>query len=418
MSALKRLIGLDGFRYTYFQFLIFRSVLGCYLFVHFVMLIPYAPELFSYQGLIPDPSLFPTYRIFPNLLSFFDSPLSAQIFVSVLTLLSVFLLIGWKQNWVAFFLWYGWACLFNRNIFIGNPGLPFVGWILLALTLIPERKVKEKVTGLKGDSAWEFPPGLFWGAWLIMSFGYTLSGIHKLSSPSWVDGTAIAKLLENPLARDVPWREWLMSAPTWVTRGLTYGSLILEISFLPFSIYRVTRPWVWTAMIGMHLGILTLVSFADLTLGVLLIHAMTFDSRWLAPTPRKKPRELVLFFDGVCGLCSSVVDFVLSEDREERFIFSPLQSEYATQRLTSQQTQNLESLVLIEEGKVYEKSDAVIRIGLNLGGIYRTAGLFRTIPRSLRDKIYDYVAKHRYRWFGKQETCRLPTPAEKTRFRL
>jgi predicted DCC family thiol-disulfide oxidoreductase YuxK len=124
----------------------------------------------------------------------------------------------------------------------------------------------------------------------------------------------------------------------------------------------------------------------------------------------------VLFFDGVCGLCNSVVDFILEKDRESRFKFSPLQSNYAAQRLTLEQTKDLKSLVLIEDGKVFEKSDAVIRISMHLGGFWHLGALLRVFPKFLRDLGYRTIAANRYRWFGKKESCRFPTAQERERF--
>lgn len=406
-------MGLEKIQYTYRQFSLFRIILGSYLFLHFINLIPYGPELFSREGLIPDPSLQGTYGIFPNILNHLDSALGSQLFLGGLTLLSLTFIADWKRPWVSVSLWYGWACLFNRNIFIGNPGLPFVGWLLLACALIPTRKMGENL-GQK-HVEWKMPPLLFWGAWFMMAAGYTVSGIHKMGSPSWANGTAILRLLENPLARDVPWREWLLAGPTSIPIVMTYLSLALETLFFPLALFRWTRPWVWLAMVGMHFGILSLIGFADLTWGVLMIHFFTFDARWLSPV-KAQSKELILFFDGVCGLCNSFVDFVMSEDVEHQFKFSPLQGPLAASRLSPAQTSDLKSLILIEGDHVLQKSDAVLRICSYLGGIWRLTEVFYLLPKPLRDSLYSFVAQHRYRVFGKKDTCRFPTSEERARF--
>ncbi len=411
LDMIKSAIGLSQpLNYSKWQFRLFRIIFGIYLIIHFTMLIPYGPELFSRTGLIANPEWIPTYSLFPNLLLLFDTPLGTQLFLGALAALAMLFTVGWKRPWIAFVLWYGWACLLNRNIFINNPGLPMVGWILLACALIPDDKENPN-----SNTPWEMPAALFWGAWFIMAFGYTVSGIHKMSSPSWPDGTAILRLLQNPLARDVPWREWLLLGPQWIFNGMTYFSLGLELFFLPLALFVWTRPWVWLAMVGMHLGILSLVSFADLTTGVLMIHLFTFDSRWIKPCG-KRPQELILFFDGVCGLCNSAVDFVMAEDREKRFKFSALQSGFAAQKLRPEQIRNLQSMVVSRDGKIFEKSNAVLEICAQLGGVWRLAEIFRIIPDSIRDAVYSFVATNRYRWFGKRETCRMPTLEERARF--
>ncbi|MFN8791716.1 MAG: thiol-disulfide oxidoreductase DCC family protein [Bdellovibrionales bacterium] len=127
---------------------------------------------------------------------------------------------------------------------------------------------------------------------------------------------------------------------------------------------------------------------------------------------------VVLFFDGVCGLCSAAVDFVMARDRRAQFHFSPLQSDYAKTHLEPALYESLGTLVLRVDGQVLTKSDAVIKIAELLGGVWRIAILGRLFPRAVRDALYDFVARHRYRWFGKKETCRLPTPEERARFYL
>jgi hypothetical protein len=291
MHALKRLLGTHELRYTARQFAVFRIVFGAYLVIHLAMLIPYGPELFGASGLIPSPALQPTYRFFPNILTVLDSPLGTQLFLVALTGLAASLTCGWQRPWAAFLLWYGWACLFNRNNFIGNPGLPSVGWLLLACSLIPTGE--PYALGAHQRDDWKMPATIFWGAWGIMALGYTVSGIHKLGSPSWADGTAIYHLLDNPLARDSALRAWLLKSPPWVTQAMSYGSLTLELLFLPLAIWRRTRPIAWVAMVLMHLGIVSLISFADLTAGVLMIHFFAFDTRWLMGLPSISARAAV-----------------------------------------------------------------------------------------------------------------------------
>jgi predicted DCC family thiol-disulfide oxidoreductase YuxK len=320
---------------------------------------------------------------------------------------------------MAVLLWYGWACLFNRNIFIGNPGLPMVGWLLLACALIPPG---EPLSFEQKNPEWKMPSALFWGAWALMAVGYTVSGIHKLGSPSWVNGTAILRLLENPLARDVPWREWILEGPSVFPRLMAYSSLVMEVFFLPLAIFRFTRPWIWLGMVSMHLGILTMVNFADLTTGVLMLHLFTFDPRWIPARSKLKENtelKLILFFDGVCGLCNSVVDFVMVEDRDQRFQFSPLQSAAAAKWLSPDQVKDLDSSVVVDDGKILEKSEAFVRIGQHLGGIWRLfAEVARLVPKTWMNSIYDFVAKNRYRWFGVKSECRMPTKEERARFIL
>lgn len=124
----------------------------------------------------------------------------------------------------------------------------------------------------------------------------------------------------------------------------------------------------------------------------------------------------IIFFDGVCGLCNGFVDFILKVDKHQSFTFSPLQSEYAAQHLSAEHIKDLTSVVYLKDGKKFLKSRAVIEILSDIGGVWKLAVIGKAIPDPLRNKAYDLVAANRYKFFGKKETCRLPTPEERARF--
>lgn len=126
----------------------------------------------------------------------------------------------------------------------------------------------------------------------------------------------------------------------------------------------------------------------------------------------------VIFFDGVCGLCNGFVDFVLSQDKNKKFLFSPLQSDFAKKNLPAPFTEDLTSVVLMINGETLSKTDAVLRVMRELGSGWRILTLGHYLPTFLRNKLYDMVATNRYRLFGKKETCRLPTEEERQRFIL
>ncbi len=132
----------------------------------------------------------------------------------------------------------------------------------------------------------------------------------------------------------------------------------------------------------------------------------------------------VLFFDGVCGLCNRSVDFVLSRDRRGAIRFAPLQGETARRVLSSEfrvpsaKTQSFDTIVWLDSSsREFVRSAAFVRVLWRLGGVWWLFGwLLWLIPRPLRDVGYRLVAANRYRLFGKKETCRLPSPAERERF--
>lgn len=123
----------------------------------------------------------------------------------------------------------------------------------------------------------------------------------------------------------------------------------------------------------------------------------------------------VLFFDGVCNLCNSSIDFVVRHDKKRRYRFAPLQGATAAHAIPTQ-VDAMDSFVLAENGRIYLRSTAALKVLSGLGGIWSLAKALLWIPAPLRDAVYRLIAKNRYRWFGQKDTCRLPTPEERALF--
>ena len=126
----------------------------------------------------------------------------------------------------------------------------------------------------------------------------------------------------------------------------------------------------------------------------------------------------VILFDGVCNLCNGAVDFVIKRDTISQFKFAALQSE-AGQKLLQQYNlprENFNSFVLIKEGKVYTKSAAALKVCKHLTGLWPILYGFIIVPSFIRNAVYQWIAKNRYKWFGKKQQCMLPTAALKNRF--
>lgn len=405
-----------------YQFAVFRIVLGIYLAIHFGQLISYSTELFSDAGVLPDPTLNFTNGILPNPLVYWGSPNIATCMVFVLTVLSMLFAAGIARRPIAIILWYGLACLFNRNNLINNPSLPYIGLILLLSATIPATEPLVPKRRYNAE-AWFFPAFTFWGAWFLMATGYTFSGLEKFfNSPSWLEGTAIQHVLNLPLARPGICRTLILSLPDTLLHLITWSALALEILFLPLCIHSKTRLIAWSGLVSMHLGIMLLVAFADLSIGMLMLHLFTFDPQWFAAARHKKGSTLVLF-DGICGLCDHTVQFLLAEDSNKRLLYAPLQGESAAAiRLQHPTlTEELSSIVLVQDlgntqETIYMKTDAVLRLLDEVGGFWRPVSWLRLVPHCVRDTIYDWIARNRYRWFGKYDTCRLPEPEHKKRF--
>jgi predicted DCC family thiol-disulfide oxidoreductase YuxK len=129
-------------------------------------------------------------------------------------------------------------------------------------------------------------------------------------------------------------------------------------------------------------------------------------------------KQHIILYDGVCNLCNSSVQFVIKHDRRGFFRFASLQSEMAATLLptTADQREPLASVVYIFDGQVYTKSTAALKIARHLDGLWPALYIFIAVPKFIRDAVYNWIARNRYRWFGKQETCWMPTPELKHRF--
>ncbi len=145
----------------------------------------------------------------------------------------------------------------------------------------------------------------------------------------------------------------------------------------------------------------------------------------------------IILFDGVCNLCNASVNFIIDRDNKKLFQFASLQSEFAKTLISNSQNEimlytsngliplnesirkelnSLNSILYFKNNILYHKSEAAFRIAQNLGGLYRFISIVKIIPISFRDYLYEYIARNRYRWFGKTESCRMPSPELKERF--
>ena len=121
--------------------------------------------------------------------------------------------------------------------------------------------------------------------------------------------------------------------------------------------------------------------------------------------------SLIILFDGDCGLCNAALQFVVARDSSRRFQFASLSSAVAGRLLARFEIKEttLESVVLLDGNTAYLRSDAALRIVGQLGRPWRWLGVLRVVPRPVRDWVYDWVARHRHRWFGKRSRCSLPS---------
>ncbi|PHS60900.1 MAG: thiol-disulfide oxidoreductase [Flavobacterium sp.] len=131
-----------------------------------------------------------------------------------------------------------------------------------------------------------------------------------------------------------------------------------------------------------------------------------------------KKNHKIILFDGVCNLCNASVNFVIKRDKNDVFRFAALQSEIGNKYISELNINPLDtdSIILIDEDKCYVKSTAALHITKSMSGAYPLLFGFIIVPKFIRNWVYDYVAKNRYKWYGKKESCMIPSEELKRKF--
>lgn len=126
----------------------------------------------------------------------------------------------------------------------------------------------------------------------------------------------------------------------------------------------------------------------------------------------------VIFFDGVCNYCNALINFVIRQDKKKIFLFATLQSEAGQKILTENKLPAIDpdTFLLLENGKLYSRSTAALRISNKLPWYWKWTQLFWIFPKFIRDGVYNLIARNRYKWFGKKEECMIPAPEIRERF--
>lgn len=132
-----------------------------------------------------------------------------------------------------------------------------------------------------------------------------------------------------------------------------------------------------------------------------------------------KENKKIILFDGVCNLCNGAVQFIIKRDQEDTFLFAALQSETGKKLIAERgiDTAKTDSIIFIDPGVAYyTKSEAALEIGSHLKGYSTISKILGLIPNSLSNIIYDFIARNRYKWYGKKEFCMVPTPELQAKF--
>jgi predicted DCC family thiol-disulfide oxidoreductase YuxK len=405
------------------QYSLVRVIFGAYLFVHFVQLLPWGGELFSNHSVLPQASVRPLISLFPNVLVLWDNPGFVTALLVLAAGLSVLLAVGCYDRAAAVGLWYLWTCLFSRNPLLSNPSLLYIGWLLLAHAFLPSAPYGSWSARGRADPAgfWRMPPAIYTATWILMALGYTYSGFTKLMSPSWLDGTVLARVLENALMRPRILRETLLALPSGVLQLASWGALGVELVFAPLALFSRLRPWLWGLMLAIQVSLITVIDFADQSLAMVMLHLFTFDPAWVRP--QKASGAEMIFYDGHCGLCHQAVRFVLAEDGTgDIFRFAPLDSEAfrAAVRASDRAALPDSLIVLTTDGLLLTRSAAVLHLLRRLGGVWRLLGnVLSVIPTPVRDRVYDKIARIRHSLFrAPAQACPLVPANLRGRFQV
>ncbi len=266
-----------------------RIAVGLQLAVHYARLFPWATTIYSDRGMLADPAhnpvplgLSPLYHL--------DAPWMIQLFVLGLVGLSLDFAAGLWTRTAGVLLALAATALWHRNMLTLNPSLPYLGFFLLAQAFArPDppwsldrwRARREGRLATRFGLADRLPRDVLGVLWVVYTVGYSFSGYTKLVSPSWADGTAVARLLRGPVALDNPLAHAVGALPDPVLAVATWGVVALELLAAPLALVRGLRPALWVAILGMHAGLLLLVGLQDISWGMLVTHLALFDQRWL-----------------------------------------------------------------------------------------------------------------------------------------
>ena len=380
---------------TPYHFAILRIGLGAYLCLYFIAELMYVVAG-GCQASSPSGELFPQFGSMPPFFAPTLGPALTSILNGVGCLLSCGLCLGWRRRWVALALTGVLLALMNGQALVAPSGILCILLLLVFMAIIQSG---EPLSSVNSKPDWGLPNWVYMSLFFALMGVYTSSGFFKLQSVVWTTGSVVNGALELPPS--------LAQITSWALLGL-------ELVALPLMFWKAVRPYLWTVLGTIGLLTVSLFGSGPLAYGVLVMHLFCFDSRWLAPAPMSSAHPVV-FFDGVCNLCNTAVDFILCEDQAQRFHFAATQSQ-AAQAVDSDVVRAGESMALQEGNTLHIQSDAVLRVAAGLGGLWRVLSWLRHLPRPLRNAGYFWVQKNRYRLFGRRDTCRLPTPIERARF--
>lgn len=385
-----------------------------------------------------------------GLASWMRYPMSPAFFQFLLLgtiFLNVAYIVGWKYRWsgpvfalvLLFLLSYrnSWTMIYHNRIALVLHVF-VIGMVQAADALSWDawQKAKAKATAVKEHWQYGWPIKLICTATVLT---YFLSGIAKVSGElgwDWITGEAMRSQVAIDALRKVllggstePLFEWLYPH-TEIFLLMGIGTMIIELGApLALSGKRIGIAWVVVSWL-LHWGIFFImgIRFRYQMSGVIFLSFFDLEKpyRWARKllsdrvenkVPEPQHASSIVLFDGDCNLCDTSVRFVLDRDPQGYFRFASLQSAVGKKLLLQHAAPaDLTTIVLLEKGKIYTKSTAVLRISRYLTGGWPLLYSLIFIPVSLRDACYDWIASRRYTFFGRKHLCEIPLPGIRQRF--
>jgi predicted DCC family thiol-disulfide oxidoreductase YuxK len=324
-------------------------------------------------------------------------------------------------TWTAMVLIFQEGIIVSRGVLSHNHTAPL--YLLCTLTLFEWIDRYRKPQNPENDT---FSATALFTLAIVFTFTYSFIGIRRLAyggpallfsdTPGyWLVSRGYTGIMENP---DYAWTHHVPDWP-WIVLAFKAGlaiTTILEVTAPLVLVSRTYRCLFLPAVFMFHL--LTFVSM-NITFwqNVSLLPLLCDFGAWVSPRTAIAGKNPIVYFDGVCNLCNRAVALLLRWDRKRILRFASLQGETARERIgESDGAPETWSMLYEDEAGLHDRSTAALRIVNRLGWPYMIAALGLLVPRPVRDAVYRVVARNRYRWFGKRDTCRIPTPEERSVF--
>jgi predicted DCC family thiol-disulfide oxidoreductase YuxK len=402
---------------------IFRILLGLLTLLTFIQDTTVMDMMWSKNGIISIESSLRDFSSFTIGLFKWIHPSDnmLKVFIGLQCIFLMMFIMGWKTRFATIASLILLTSFHQRNVYMLNSADVLIKILFLILCFAPTANtlsLDAKTAIVKGKplktsvSAW--PVRLLQ---IQIAVLYITTVYAKLKGHTWWEGSALyyATRIEDLVRFPVP---YLLDCK-WFLTILTYITLVIELALGTLIFNKKLNHLIIFCGIFLHLGIeytMSIPTFEWLMIICLFIMFPPESYRKLSGQLRRSKDldNATLYFDGVCTLCNNTVDYFIAHDSNKRFRYASLQGNQA--KKLPDEFKGLNTVVLEYRGHFYTKSHAILLALYLLGRPYSLLFIFRFIPSIFSDAIYDKIAHKRYQWFGKKDTCRLPSASEKELF--